>query len=131
MSDIEMHHGKFTLYTNADSGFGWQKIEVKAYGIERREHVYDGQDEVLSVHFVAKGRRRTDETHNHFVVITKGHGLPDAPSMWGKSSTANGVITRGGRYSSSDPRWSSDLNAITANLEIVFERRVGVYAIAA
>lgn len=131
MSDIEMNHGKFTLYTSADSGFGWQKIEVKSYGVERREHIYEGQDDVLSVHFVAKGKRRSDETYNHLVIIAKGHGLPDAPSMWGKSSTANGVTTRVGRYSSSDHRWVDDLNTVTANLEIVFERRAGLYAVAA
>lgn len=123
----EMTHGKFTIYTNADSGFGWQKIEVRAYGVEKREHVYEGQDDVLSVHYIAKGRRRVEETYNHVVVVAKGHGLPDAPSMWGPSSTSGQVSTRSGRYSSGDPRWMADLMAITDGLEVVFERITGAW----
>ena len=129
VTDITMHRGKFTIYTNAHT-VGWNKIEVRAYGVEKREHVYDGQDDVLAVHYIAKGCRRTDVTYNHVVIVANGHGLPDAPGMWGASSKAGNITTRSSRYRSGDPRWLDDLKLVVDGLEVVFERITGAWSAA-
>ena len=118
-----------TIYTNAHT-VGGNKIEVRAYGVEKREHVYDGQDDVLAVHYIAKGCRRTDVTYNHVVIVANGHGLPDAPGMWGASSKAGNITTRSSRYRSGDPRWLDDLKLVVDGLEVVFERITGAWSAA-
>lgn len=112
---METTFEKSTLYLRGEL-LGIVKYEVRSLTVTTGV-LYAQHHDAVRVCFVPKGKRKTRSTvltHNPYVIVVDGWGVsltPDNP-FGAPACGASGVIIAKSRYSSFDPRWESDFDAL-------------------
>lgn len=103
--------GKATLYFQG--GYGMVKIEVRS--VEFAERAYAQYSAAYEIKWVKRGARKTSGvvvTDHPSYLIIEGWDHPEVDAAFGPEvESSPGVSVSKGRYSSCDPRWTSDFDA--------------------
>ncbi len=107
--------GRFTILFRQSMGLGYSQIEVSALTLEQGK--WAQYDNAIMGTYTRKRARRTSmipaQSYSPSLVVLEGWGHPELCKMWdeGTRSEFDGGSSVSARYSSCDPRWSTDLRA--------------------
>lgn len=117
---------KVTIYFRSDFGMGVHAIEARL--VEHGTRKWAQYDAAPYVDFVPKRARkvrRIQQSYKPSLLIIKGWNQPKPDGIYGETEERGGVVVSRSRYSSCDPRWQSDFDAMIAasGVEIVVDYR--------
>ena len=108
---------KVTIYHKAGGNLGSHVVKHEARSVAIAVEPYAQFDAGVIVDFVPKGAqrsRRFTETTDASTVVLDGWGHPEPASLFDPATekTSGGVTTSSSRYSSCDPRWTSEFRTM-------------------
>lgn len=114
---FELSAGRATMYLRSE--FLGNIVRVEVSSLEVTRGAYAQYDNAIKATFVKKGcRNRSGLTQTSFpsLVILEGWNHPEPPKAFGAARDAgNGTQVSRSTYSSCDPRWQSDFDALLAD----------------